>query len=168
MLKALQIKDYWVIVDDEENKKIIAQSKPVHEGIPLFDVPKELEESVEMLAKQYFNSIKAKFGSEALENLALLDWSRGYKAAKEKYKYTEEDLKFMFEVGYRKNNLVESTFELALEYIQSLNKPKEYECQIEMEEFEVDMGLGESCIEYGKKPKMIDGKVIIKSYKKIN
>lgn len=55
--KAIPIEDYYLIVSDEECEKFknetivdgnfypinaIAQSKPVHEGIPLFDAPWEV------------------------------------------------------------------------------------------------------------------------------
>lgn len=61
------------------------------------------------------------------------NWIEGYNQAlednKEK-KYTEEDLKFMFEVGYRKNNLIESTFEDAVKFIQSLQPKTEWEVEM--------------------------------------
>lgn len=46
-------------------------------------------------------------------------------------KYTENDLKLFFEFGYRKNNLVESTFESALEWFtQSIQPTTSWEVEI--------------------------------------
>lgn len=38
--------------------------------------------------------------------------------------YTEKDMEFMFESGYRKNTIRETTFEQALTFIQSLKQLK--------------------------------------------
>lgn len=46
--------------------------------------------------------------------------------------FTLDDMKLMFEFGYRKNNLIETTFESALNFIQSLQQPTEIDVEIEM------------------------------------
>ena len=54
-----------------------------------------------------------------------------------KYKvFTLEDMELMFEFGYRKNNLIETTFEGGLNFIQSLQQPTEVEVEIEMEYYD--------------------------------
>ena len=75
----------------------------------------------------------------------------GYSKAREKYKYTEEDMRKAISET-RKGMLYNKKYED--EYIESLHQyPTEFEC--EMKYFEVDMGLGEECIEYGQIPQKI-------------
>jgi hypothetical protein len=50
--------------------------------------------------------------------------------------FTLEDMELMFEFGYRKNNLIETTFEGGLNFIQSLQQPTEIEVEIEMEYYD--------------------------------
>ena len=40
--------------------------------------------------------------------------------------YTEKDMEFMFESGYRKNTFRETTFEQALTFIQSIKQLKDW------------------------------------------
>jgi hypothetical protein len=48
-----------------------------------------------------------------------------------KYKvFTLEDMELMFEFGYRKNDLIEITFEGGLNFIQSLQQPTEIDVEI--------------------------------------
>jgi hypothetical protein len=49
--------------------------------------------------------------------------------------FTEKDMEIMFEFGYRKNNLIETTFKSALNFIQSSQKPTEIEVEIVMEPY---------------------------------
>jgi hypothetical protein len=56
--------------------------------------------------------------------------------------FTLEDMKLMFEFGYRKNNLIETTFESALNFIQSLQQPTEIEVEIVMSPCYYDDSLG--------------------------
>jgi len=56
--------------------------------------------------------------------------------------FTLEDMKLMFEFGYRKNNLIETTFESALNFIQSLQQPIEIEVEIIMSPCYYDTSLG--------------------------
>jgi hypothetical protein len=48
----------------------------------------------------------------------------------------------MFEFGYRKNNLIETTFESALNFIQSIQQPTEIEVEIVMSPCYYDDSLG--------------------------
>ena len=41
---------------------------------------------------------------------------------REQQSYSEEDMKLMFEFGYRNNNFIESTFKDALNYIEQKKK----------------------------------------------
>jgi hypothetical protein len=50
--------------------------------------------------------------------------------------FTEKDMEIMFEFGYRKNNLIETTFKSALNFIQSSQQPTEIEVEIEMEYYD--------------------------------
>jgi hypothetical protein len=112
------------------------------------------------LVKKLNNSIKYKtFDSHIIidhaEHSLVKSWmAEFYNKAKETYKYTEEDLRKAFHIGrLYQSREGDTTVE---QFIQSLNQPKlpiAFEC--EMVDFEVDMGLGEECIEYGQYPKKI-------------
>jgi len=99
-------------------KKIIAHlplnNSPILEGVDLLP---PLEDEVEKLAEEWND--KGEFTSP-------YSFKAGYNKFKEKYKYTEEDLKDIWK--YVKNNRV--TYE---EYLQSLQQPKipvGFECEI--------------------------------------
>lgn len=106
MLKAIQIKDYWIIneesmysspelatIIDGNYYNIIAQSKPVHEGIPLFDVPQELEEDV-LSPAEYIADIMDRYDIACpLEHpQAKIEIDNYVINYKEKYKWTDEDM----------------------------------------------------------------------------
>jgi hypothetical protein len=98
--------------------------------------------NVEKLAEEYFfneyswnknNTLPYK---DSDVQLTKNDFIKGFNKAMELNKdkvFTLEDMKLMFEFGYRKNNLIETTFESALNFIQSLQQPTEMEVEIEME-----------------------------------
>jgi hypothetical protein len=143
-------KDYLLVVNESEiggendyfylGKKIIAHlplnNSPILEGVDLLP---PIEDDVEKLAKQELPI--SEFG-ESVENKR--EWNgfkKGYNKAKEKYKYTEEDLYRMFLSG---NNLTykidpnneesfKDSFSVFKKSVQSLQQPKmpvEFECEI--------------------------------------
>jgi hypothetical protein len=116
---------------EEGGKKIIAHlplnESPILEGVDLLP---PLEDEVEQLAQSAFTHPdfgKYKIGSTAYYN----GYKDGYNKAKEKYKYTEEDMRTAISET-RKGMLFSKTYED--EYIQSLNLPKMpvvFECEIQ-------------------------------------
>ncbi len=153
-------------------KKIIAHlpiNSPILEGV---DILPPLEDEVEKLAKKDAVSI---FGNDfSLTSLNhQSQFKSGYNKAKEKYKYTEEDLidftnwlfKWCEYNKYRK--LIDGVkpygvgefisdkdmFDKFLneKSLQQQKTPVAFEC--EMVDFEVDMGLGEECVEFNQYPK---------------
>ncbi len=56
----------------------------------------------------------------------------GYNKAKEKYKYTEDALKYMFECGRNYQNNAEITFKMSLYYLQQPKYPVAFECEMEV------------------------------------
>jgi len=131
-------------------KKIIAHlpiNSPILEGVDLLPT---IEDEIEKLAKKDAVSI---FGNDF--SLASLNhqsqFKSGYKKAKEKYKYTEEDIDKAYLAGMKFVGEDKGSYK---EFIQSLQQPKmpvAFEC--EMVDFEVDMGLGEECVEFNQYPK---------------
>ena len=128
------------------------------EGVPLLP-PFEVEDNVEKMAK---NATKI-YVNEREKQTVYLEFINGYNKAKEKYKFTEEDVLGAIEIGFeigKSFNDDEPNVGLGWlvhqkdNYIQSLSQPKTpTHFQFEMVDFEVDMGLGEECIEYGQYPK---------------
>jgi len=137
------------------------------EGVDLLP---PLEDEVEKLADELWKKPNYRNNNPPyLYNLGVKD---GYNKAKEKYKYTEEDIRKaitmaceQYLVKYTDNDY---DFEED-EIIQSLQQPK-YPIGFEMVmvDFEVDMGLGEECIQYGQYPKtttnLEDQKVLVGKY----
>jgi hypothetical protein len=135
--------------------KIIAHlplGSPILEGVDLLP---PLEDDIKQLGID--RAIERKWNPNSLEtkrvaNEIITAVEYGYNKAKEKYKYTEEDIAKAIDYGFDsgRDRELPSTFE----FIQSLQQPKMpvgFEC--EMVDFEVDMGLGEECIEYSQYPK---------------
>ncbi len=121
-------------------KKVISHlplnNSPILEGVILLP---PLEDEVEKLADE----ISKKHGFPERVTISRESFKSGYNKAKEKYKYTEENLKDIWE--YVKNNRV--TYK---EYLQSLQQPKMpvgFKCEMEKErgvEVEVTDKMGET------------------------
>lgn len=165
--------NYILITSDEEiksldaewsgwwhgGKKVIAHlplnNSPIHKGVPLLPPLPMTFPTIECIGDNIWEELTG--GQEVSVNRG--DWSFGfgigYNKAKEKYKFTEEDMKYMFECGRNYQNNAEITFKMSMEYLIQPKLPVGFKC--EMVEFEVDMGLGEECIEYGNYPKIFKG-----------
>lgn len=92
---------------------------------------------VEKLIKEADTSHLSNWTSDSHEIMFDEGFKMGFAKKAELNKdnvFTLEDMKLMFEFGYRKNNLIETTFESALNFIQSLQKPIEIEVEIEMDD----------------------------------
>jgi hypothetical protein len=114
-------------------KKIIAHLPLEGQNLYGVDVLPSLEEDVEKLAKKHLDE---NHNNEDIAHPELYDmynsFKSGYNKAKEKYKYTEEDMrgfhKFFMEIG------TNSIYDALTLYIQSLSQPKipiGFECQKE-------------------------------------
>jgi hypothetical protein len=109
------------------NKKIAAHlplnNSPILEGVPLLP---PLEDGVERLVKEHWEKDKE------LNNPS--SFKSGYKKAKEKYKYTEEDLRKCWKACLDFNKPAGGDSGINLEdFIQSLQQPKMpfgFECEI--------------------------------------
>lgn len=75
----------------------------------------------------------------------------GYNKAKEKYKYTEEDIYKAYLAGMKFVGEDKGSYKEFIQSLQQSKIPVAFEC--EMVDFEVDMGLNEECIEYSQYPK---------------
>ena len=120
------------IEEGYEGKKIIAHlplnNSPILEGVDLLP-PLKQEDDVDELAKEYGESIGNKDGTSAF------DYKRGYNKAKEKYKYTEEDIRMAVRDGSAMGEVNDEEYEEYVKWIiQSLSQPKmpvAFECEIE-------------------------------------
>lgn len=109
-------------------------------------------EDEEMLAFLY-NPVK-KLDAEFIRRAFV----EGYKVCKRRFKYEESDMNAaMIEVASRISEALDAEENVDIKYddvvrsVVEKKRPIAFEC--EMVEFEVDMGLGEECVEYGKYPK---------------
>jgi hypothetical protein len=110
-------------------KKIIGHlplnNSPILEGVPLLP---PLEDEVEKLADEHISQFQV-FTSEYHNKN---DFIAGYNKAKEKYKYTEEDIKKAFRAGFIQRN--EAKTNSCDNLIQSLQQPKMpigFKCEME-------------------------------------
>jgi hypothetical protein len=110
-------------------KKVIAHlplnNSPILEGVPLLP-PLEQEDDVEYIANKLTQHLT--YPSERREGIIL-----GYNKAKEKYRFTEEDIKKA--IYYGQNNNMPFFPSRYTEFIQSLTQPKMpvgFECEMEL------------------------------------
>ena len=198
--KAIPIEDYYLIVrggnmyDDHQEALIIdgdyyypiAQSKPVHEGIPLFDAPKEWGlVDVEELTKKYANNNFQSCNYHYEKDTRITDFDAiskafksGYLKRAETHKWTDEDMQKCFMAGaeFAKNiglNMINPNLNLEevnfFKYSQSLKKPKVYEVQIEKQCCNWN-GTDGDCVQpncYDYQPKITNNKINILSWEEI-
>jgi hypothetical protein len=116
---------YW---ESSITKKVIGHlplnNSPVLEGVPLLP---PLEDEVVELAQAYV------INTPDNEPLRVYAFIEGYNKAKEKYKYTEEDIMKAVVFGYRQNGRNgHIDHEEERDFIQSLQQPKmpvAFECE---------------------------------------
>jgi hypothetical protein len=140
---------------------------PILEGVDLLPpYSRHQEDGLEELAEMNYPMCEWAEEQCLVRRLAFMN---GYNKAREKYKYTEEDVvhllhktarKYFQEGREYKGNMAIAGDPLhgvrreLMNMVQSLHQyPTEFEC--EMKYFEVDMGLGEECIEHGQIPQKI-------------
>jgi hypothetical protein len=138
------------------SKKVIGHlpinNSPILEGVPLLP-PLEDDDYVYKLQHTSLCEIDRQFGEDVMYNLDV--FIKGYNKAKEKYKYTDEDLRNVIELArkfpyIKKGEIKFDTTED--EIIQSLQQPKYpigFECEIEWIEEEktgIELSWGRNSI----------------------
>ena len=124
-------------------KKVIAHlplnNSPILEGADL--LPPLEQDDVDELAKEYGEDIGNKDGTSAF------DYKRGYNKAKEKYKYTEEDMRKAVRDGSAMGEVDDEEYEEYVKWIiQSLSQPKmpvAFECDVKSFEQEYRIPIRE-------------------------
>jgi hypothetical protein len=148
------------LTDLTECKLIIAHlplsDAPILEGVPLLpSFSWSQQDDVNKLAYEQWKKPDYRSGNPPY--IYGIGFYEGYNKAKEKYKYTEEDVRRAIEMGIEiKGDGIDDMFftdDEIIERLQQPSRPTHFEC--EMVDFEVDMGLGEECIEYSQYPKTI-------------
>ncbi len=135
--KIINTKNYLIIVYESDIAHLPLNNSPILEGVDLLP---PIEDGVEKLAKEQLQSIeKVVFITSTKEEEYLFcdGFEIGYNKAKEKYKYTEEDIMKAVVFGYRQNaNNGNIDDEEEKEFIQSLQQPKmpvKFKCYVEKE-----------------------------------
>ena len=126
-------------------KKVIAHlqlnDSPILEGVDLLP-PLEQEDDVEKLAKSAFTH--PDFGKYKVGSIAYYNgYKEGYNKAKEKYKYTEEDIDKAYWAGMKFVGEDKGSYG---EFIQSLSQPKmpvAFECDVKSFEQEYRIPIRE-------------------------
>lgn len=137
--------DEHLAYDSYAVKKIIAHlplnGSPILQGVDLLPpYSRHQEDGVEEYAQSC---------NQLYKEWLVTGYKSGYNKAREKYKYTEEDMRKAISHAYKQAR-PDTEYEPSPLFYQY---PTEFEC--EMVDFEVDMGLGEECVEYGQYPKTI-------------
>ena len=122
-------------------KKVIGHlplnNSPVLEGVPLLPPLEDEVEEAEEVFKEVLDSETKQVYDKMLLGATEHGFIIGYKKAKEKYKYTEEEMKRIYEKGYSagRNELnSRESDKIKYDYIQSLQKskmPVGFECEME-------------------------------------
>jgi hypothetical protein len=139
-------------------KKVICHlplnNSPILEGVDLLP---PLEDDIDQIIDETLE--KLGYDCEGDKTADFVDgFVRGYNKAKEKYSENITNWIDSFSNLVRTLNVGERELRMLDEfkkYIQSLKQPKMpvgFKC--EMVDFEVDMGLGEECIDYSQYPKI--------------
>jgi hypothetical protein len=136
---------YLLVVDNLRDKLIIAHlplsDAPILEGVPLLP-PLSQGDNVEELAESTFGTdIDSIRGSQEydLNKDLKTGFVRGYNKAKEKYKYTEEDLKLAMNYGYVQGDTgfqgvanLDDLLDLIHRKIKKSSRPTHFECEMEI------------------------------------
>jgi hypothetical protein len=138
-------------------------NSPILEGVDL--LPElTFEDEVDKLADELYLEKSNRINDSEIRGYIVSatkgGFIDGYNKAKEKYKYIEFDIIKAFEYGWNQRHYGKidenELLEIQKIFIQSLQQqkmPVGFKC--EMIGFEVDMGLGEECIEYSQYPKTL-------------
>jgi len=122
----------------EEAKKIIAHlplnGSPILEGVPL--LPPIKDDGLDELAEHYWKMQYIMALDESTKPYIIEDFKAGYNKAKEKYKYTDEDVRKAISVGlsigYSPSFNIDDKQLNINNIIQSLHQyPTEFECETE-------------------------------------
>lgn len=132
-------------------KKIIAHlplnNSPILEGVSLLP-PLDVEDDVEKMAK---NATKI-YVNEREKQTVYLEFINGYNKAREKYKFTEEDMEIMFHCGRTyQGREGDTSFEEKLKTISQPKTPTHFD--FEMRDYgHYEIGV-DDFIKFGEKPK---------------
>jgi hypothetical protein len=124
ILPFADLSEYGLGYDRNTIKKIIAHlplnNSPILEGVDLLPA---IEDDVEKLAKEYIDAKKA--ADDAVKFGIKVGYVQGYNKAKEKFKYTEEDMRFIIMKSFLLGvDRAQYSKEREDEIIQSLSQSK--------------------------------------------
>ena len=119
----------WTWKDDSSllgRKKVIAHlplnNSPIIEGVPLLPPLEQEDDAICPYPESKQNAV---------------DWHNGYNKAKEKYKYTEEDLKLAMNYGYVQGDTgfqgvanLDDLLDLIHRKIKKSSRPTHFECEV--------------------------------------
>lgn len=156
---------YLIIKDKKSNnyitalyydgREVVASSHEIYSRLPSFDVPEEWEE----------DEIKILWGKDRLYHRFEFDsFTGGYNAAKEKYKWTDEDMEKCWDESSWQADKGERSTVSFMGFIKSLSKPKEYEVELEEESIPSLTTHGKAVVNISV-PKITNNKVKILNYK---
>jgi hypothetical protein len=90
-------------------------------GYKLPEVERRQEDEMKVESEKYGFRVPYNGSNEFYDKDAIKHFEAGYTKAREKYQFTEEDMKYIFECGRNYQNNAEVTFKVS---IQSLRTPR--------------------------------------------
>lgn len=81
------------------------------------------EDGVEAMAKEEFNSIDKPIRSGIDCHSYKVGFAECYTKAREKYEFTEDDMKYIFECGRNYQNNAEVTFKVSIDHLRTQRTP---------------------------------------------
>ena len=131
----IKTENYLLLVSDEiDFAHLPLNNSPVLEGVPLLPPLEDEVEEAEEVFKEVLDSETKQVYDKMLLGATEHGFIIGYNKAKEKYKFTEEDIMKAVVFGYRQNGRNgHIDHEEERDFIQSLQQPKmpvAFECEI--------------------------------------
>jgi hypothetical protein len=130
--------EYFNTVNEKKiTAHITLNNSPVLKGVPILPPLEDEVEEAEEVFKEVLDSETKQVYDKMLLGATEHGFIIGYNKAKEKYKYTEEEMKRIYEKGYSagRNELnSRESDKIKYDYIQSLQKskmPVGFECEME-------------------------------------
>ena len=92
-------------------------------GYKLPEVKQRQEDDVVAMAKEEFNSIDKPIRSGIDCHSYKVGFAECYTKAREKYEFTEDDMKYIFECGRNYQNNAEVTFKVSMDHLRTPRTP---------------------------------------------
>ena len=92
-------------------------------GYKLPEVERRQEDEMKVESEKYGFRVPYNGSNEFYDKDAIKHFEAGYTKAREKYQFTEEDMKYIFECGRNYQNNAEVTFKVSIDHLRTQRTP---------------------------------------------